>query len=202
MAQAMYDVLRYTSGILTGTKYASDEEAPLPDRISGGVGTAGSTLSMAGTLMGGTTTGLSAGSALTGGTATGLTGAIGTGFMGAGSVLGAGAMGYGFGKLIDWGVGKVTGKELSTHLSEGMVGTVDDDIADQGMVVQNKRGSAGIEQANRAAMARAIAHTRTLPEQQLERANHVRNAQQTLDAGDPLGVGRMAMSNVVGHWIE
>jgi hypothetical protein len=205
MAQAMYDVLRNISGVLGGAKYATDENVGAPDRIAGGIGSAGSALNLLGMGLGSTSaSSLPALTALSGNVgAAGLLPSLGTGFLSIGGLLGAGAAGYGLGKALDWGVGKVTGKELSTHASDAMVGTVDDNIRAQGQIPTSTRGVAGLEAANQEAMNRAIAHTRTLPGEQIEMAERAGWESIRRDEQKDLGyVMRHAQADAMSHWGE
>jgi hypothetical protein len=203
MSQAMFDVIRGISGVLGGAKVASDENLTTPDRVVGGIGSAGSALNLFGMGLGGlggsAASQLPALTALTGNAgAAGVLPSIGTGLLSMGAVAGAGALGYGAGKVLDWGVGKLTGKELSTHASEAMVGTVDDDIEAQGQVVQKQRGTAGIEAANREAEQRAIAYAQTFPREETERMENRRRFEESM----PFGALRRAQAEAMSHWGE
>jgi hypothetical protein len=107
-------------------------------------------------------------------------------------------MGYKLGQAIDRGVGALTGKELSTHLSERMVGTVDDDLRDAGHVVQSQRGTAGIAQANRAQSEQAIAYATSYPRQVAEHLEAQRHMAETAPFGDLWYQRALAM----GNWAE
>lgn len=114
-----------------------NEEAPLDERITGGMsafsgltGTLGAISSMFGSSLfaAGGSAGLTAGagSALTGGGAGLLTGAGAATALGSlGAVLGAGAAGYGLGRLLDEGAGwlgrEITGNENEDYTLSGLL---------------------------------------------------------------------------------